>query len=70
MTNYDLASILAKNNVGEQEAIEGYLQLLTIPHLPKELADDIREIIADEMNHSMLLSKWMTNLTNIQMAKD
>ena len=69
MTNYDLASILAKNNVGEQEAIEGYLQLLTIPNLPKDLADDIREIISDEMNHSMVLSKWVTNLTNIQMAK-
>ena len=63
---YDLASIIARNNMGEQEAIEGYMQVLATPGLPKELYDDIKEIISDEMNHSEKLSKWTVELSGIK----
>ena len=67
--NY-IATELSKNNAGEQEAIEGYFKLLLIHGLPKELIDDIHEITSDEMNHSQILSKWVTRLTGVQPAKD
>ena len=69
-THNNLASIVARNNAGEQSAIQEYLELLTIPGLPKELIDDIHEIISDEMNHSMKLSNWVERLTGIMPAKD
>ena len=68
MTTSDIAAILAKNNAGEQEAIEGYYQILALHNLPKELRDDIEEIISDEMNHSKKLSHWVTKLTGIKPA--
>ena len=66
--NEYIAAELAKNNAGEQEAIEGYLRLLNIQGMPRELADDIREIISDEMNHGEKLSRWTTRLTGIKPA--
>jgi len=66
--NEYMAAEIAKNNAGEQEAIEGYLRLLNIQGMPKELADDIKEIISDEMNHSEVLSRWVTKLTGIKPA--
>ena len=69
MTNNNLASILSKNNADEQSAIEGYFQLLTMNNLPSELIKDIQEIISDEMNHSKVLSGWVSRLTGIQPNK-
>ena len=68
--NNNLASIIAKNNAGEQQAIQEYLELLTIPNLPKELIDDIHEIISDEMHHGLVLSKWTQQLSGVMPAKD
>ena len=68
--NQYIAAELAKNNAGEQEAIEGYLRLLNIQGMPKELVADIHEIISDEMNHSVKLSRWTEKLSGIQPAKD
>ena len=69
MTAYDLSSMIARNNVGEQQAIEGYMQLLAVPGIPQELADDIREIISDELNHTEKLNSWMIKLSGIVPAK-
>jgi rubrerythrin len=63
-----IAAEIAMNNAGEQEAIEGYFRLLNLQNLPKEFIDDIHEIISDEMNHSEILSKWVTKLTGIRPA--
>ena len=67
-----IASEIAKNNAGEQEAIAEYFTLIadTTPGLPREFYDDIREIISDEMNHSQKLSHWVTHLTGVVPAKD
>ena len=64
--NEYLASVIAKNNAGEQEAIEGYFQLLAMGGLPQKFYEDIREIISDEMNHSNKLSEWVTKITGIK----
>ena len=64
-----IAAEIAKNNKGEQEAIEFYYRLLSDTQgLPQEFVDDIREIISDEMNHSLKLSHWVTRLTGVQPA--
>jgi len=68
--NEYIAAEVAKNAAGEYEAIEGYLRLLNIQGMSKELADDIREIISDEMNHGEKLARWVVKLTGIQPAKD
>ena len=71
MTIEHIAAELARNNKAEQEAIEGYFRLIDdTAHagLPKEFFDDIREIISDEMNHSEVLSKWVTRFTGIKPA--
>ncbi len=65
MSYHELAAILAMNNAGEQNAIEGYYKVLAMPGLPQELYKDLQEIISDEMNHSEVLSRWATRLTNI-----
>jgi len=66
-----IASEIAKNNAGEQEAIQWYLALLAdVKGLPQKFYDDIREIISDEMNHSEKLSFWVTHLTGIKPATD
>jgi len=70
LTINDIAAVLAENNKGEQEAIEGYYKLLTLPNLCAELYNDILEIISDEMNHSKKLSNWVTRLTGVEPAKD
>ncbi|MCL2621816.1 MAG: hypothetical protein FWD32_02170 [Firmicutes bacterium] len=66
--NY-VASEIAKNNKGESDAIEGYFKLLTMPNLPKEFYDDIREIISDEMNHNEKLMKWVEKFGGVMPAK-
>ncbi len=68
--NYDLAVLLAKNAADEEEAIQGYYEML-----PKVMsAEDqavIREIISDEKNHAMKLTQMMLKYDgNIQMAQD
>jgi len=66
-----IASEIAKNNAGEQEAIRWYYSLIAeVKGLPQKFYDDIREIISDEMNHSQKLSHWVTQLTGVQPAKD
>ena len=67
-----IASLIAKNNAGEQDAISDYYKLIsdTTPGLPQRFYDDIREIISDEMNHSQKLSHWVIQLTGVQPAKD
>ena len=70
MTHEDIAAILAQNNAGEQQAIEGYYRILSIPGLAHALRKDIEEIIADEMNHSQKLSHWVTQLTGVHPSKD
>lgn len=67
MNDY-IAAEIAKNNAGEQEAIEGYFRLLNIQGAPKEFIADVQEIISDEMNHSEVLSKWVTKLTGVKPA--
>jgi len=66
MNMNDLAALIAKNNAGEQEAIEGYFAMLACPGLPPEFKRDIQEIISDEMNHSEKLSHWVTRLTGVR----
>ncbi len=68
--NYELAALLAKNAADEETAIQGYYELL-----PKIMsAEDqavIKEIISDEKNHQMLLTKMMLKYdSNIVMAED
>ena len=68
----EFASIIAKNNTGEQMAIEGYYMLLDEAKkngLPPEFISQISEIISDEMNHAEVLSKWVTYLTKIKPNK-
>ncbi|MCL2228872.1 MAG: ferritin-like domain-containing protein [Firmicutes bacterium] len=61
-----IAAEIAKNNKGEQEAIEFYYRLLSDTQgLPPEFCADIREILSDEMNHSKVLSEWVTKLTGV-----
>ena len=66
--NEYLAAEIAKNNAGEQEAIEGYFRLLNIQGAPREFIADIHEIISDEMNHSLKLSMWVERLTGVKPA--
>ena len=69
MTIDEIAASIAKNNQGEQKAIEGYYLLLDEARkngLPQDFIRQISEIISDEMNHSEVLSKWVTYLTGIK----
>ena len=79
MTNlYEIASLIQVNNKDEALAISGYSQLLDRVVNCKELADkekaeisfNIREIIADELNHQEKLQKLYTMLTLIKPNKD
>ena len=66
-----IASEIAKNNAGEQEAIRWYFALIhDAPGLPAQFYTDIHEIISDEMNHSQKLSYWVTRLTGVKPATD
>jgi len=69
MNDY-IAAEVAKNAAGEYQAIEDYMRLLNIQGLPKELADDVREIISDEMNHGEKLARWIVKLSGIKPAQD
>ena len=65
-----IASMIAKNNAEEQEAIAGYFELIhNTPGLPSKFYQDIHEIISDEMNHSAKLSGWVEKLTGVKPAK-
>jgi rubrerythrin len=66
MRKFELSALIAKNNIGEQDAIEGYMYLLAIPGYPEEFYADIREIISDEMNHTRKLNDWATKLSGIE----
>ena len=72
-SKYTVASQIALNLEGENDAIDGYMKL--IPWLEKyddrESIDTIREIVSDEKNHKMLLNKMLLKYDgNIEMAKD
>ena len=64
----ELASLITKNNAGEQEAISDYFKLIAVPGFPSKFYEDIHEIISDEMNHSEKLSHWATHLSGIKPA--
>jgi len=69
MTQDQFISQLVANNKGEQDAMAGYYLLLSEARrngLPKELIEDIEEIISDEMNHSKKLTRWATELSGIK----
>lgn len=77
----ELLALLSQNNCGEQEAIQGYSELLAYIEDPdsdlelvsadrETLIADLREIIADEMNHGHKLTCWFTKLSGIEMARD
>ncbi|MDR0850046.1 MAG: hypothetical protein LBN07_01000 [Christensenellaceae bacterium] len=69
MTIEQMASEIAKNNKSEQEAIEGYYLLIDEAkrnNAPKEFIAQVEEIISDEMNHSEVLSYWVTKMTGIK----
>lgn len=69
-TDYNVAAILADANRDEQEAIQGYYEML------KSLVDPedkkiIEEIISDEKNHAELLAKLAFKYDgNIPTAED
>ena len=64
-----IASEIARNNAGEQQAISDYFALIAdAPGMPQAFYDDIHEIISDEMNHSEKLSHWVTRLTSVKPA--
>ena len=64
-----IASEIAKNNAGEQEAIQYYYALIAdAVGLPQKFVDDIHEIISDEMNHSKKLQHWVEVLTGVKPA--
>ena len=54
--NYQIAAEIAANGADEWVAIEGYYRLLEMITDPAD-ADVIKEIISDEKNHKMLLTK-------------
>ena len=67
----EIASLIAKNNAGEQAAIADYFKLISdTPGMPREFYNDIHEIISDEMNHSEKLSRWVIHITGVKPAKD
>ena len=71
MDIHNIASEIAKNNAGEQDAIRWYYSLISdTPGLPQAFYDDIHEIISDEMHHGLVLSNWVHKLTGIEAAKD
>ena len=68
--NYQVAAVIAANGADEWEAIEGYYKLLEMITDPED-ADVIKEIISDEKNHKMLLTKMaMKYDSNIEVAED
>ena len=60
VTDYDLATEIAKNIADENTAIEGYYALLAfmteIGADPEDIAQ-VREIISDEKNHRTVLAE-------------
>lgn len=72
-SKYIVASQIALNIQGEYDAIDGYNKL--IPFLKRyndqESINQIREIISDEKNHSMLLENILKKYDgNIPVAED
>lgn len=59
-----LISQIEKNNEEEMSAIKDYYKLLAI--MPIEFEDQIKDIIADELNHSIILSKIAEVLSKIE----
>jgi len=68
--NFNLAAEIAKNAADEETAIQGYYEILP-KIMDKADQDIIKEIISDEKNHAMLLTKMMLKYdSNIVMAED
>ena len=55
------AAEIARNLIGEWDAIEGYQKLIPFfeMHEDQESIDHIREIISDELNHAEILREIM-----------
>lgn len=73
MTVQEVIAEIAKNNKGEQDAIEGYFRLLSEIRkngLPQELYAQVEEIISDEMHHSLVLGDWVSRLSYIKPKLD
>lgn len=74
---YEIAAIIQDNNKDEAEAISGYSRLLDRVLLSDlegkekaEISSNIREIIADELNHQERLQKIYSMLTMIEPNKE
>lgn len=74
---YEIAAIIQDNNKDEAEAISGYSRLLDKVLLSDlegkekaEVSSNIREIIADELNHQERLQKIYSMLTMIEPNKE
>ena len=74
---YEISAIIQENNKDEAEAIAGYSRLLDKVLLSDlegkekaEVSSNIREIIADELNHQERLQKLYSMLTMIEPNKD
>lgn len=71
---YDLAKEVSDNIAGESDAISGYESLLG--HITSVYPDDsegidlIEEIISDEKNHIEKLNQYLTDLDQVDPAKD
>lgn len=75
--SYEIAKLIQENNEDEAEAIAGYSELLnkvlasSIEDREKaEISSNIREIIADELNHQKRLQELYSMLTLIEPNKD
>lgn len=74
---YEISAIIQDNNKDEAEAIAGYSRLLDkvlkseLEGKEKaEISSNIREIIADELNHQERLQKVYSILTMIEPNKE
>lgn len=61
MEKYKTAALLTEQLAGESGAIQNYELVLASGELTPEDADVIKEIIADEKNHSLKLQAMIKN---------
>lgn len=74
---YEIAAIIQENNKDEATAIAGYSRLLEEVLMSDledrekaEISSNVREIIADELNHQERLQKVYSMLTMIKPNKE
>lgn len=66
---FEYASEIQKNLADEATAVENYTKLLAIVPNDKDF-DLISEIIADELNHQLVLQEIYGRITQIEPKKD